>query len=181
MARDALASTPDLDISRIQLRLRRHAGPQWCGITIRPHRYASAAIHGRETHLRQIHALLGESTQKVAFADHQRAGRLAPVTDPALRIFSAGLEQMLIQIRQIANLWHRHKVVAAKISNFAFHSALFLSFRRITKLGSEPPMRPEHDKALRLLAPVAAQHLLYCSSQVVVAKTREYAAKPGKR
>src|SRR5690349_9400931 len=162
MARDALASTPDLDISRIQSRLRGHAGPQWCGITIRPHRYASAAIHGRKTHLRQIHALLGESTQKVAFADHQRTGRFAPVADSPLPILATLLQQMLIQIRQIANLRHRYKVVAAKISNFAFHSALLLSFRRITKLGFESPMRPEHDKARRLLAPVTAQHLLYC-------------------
>ena len=55
------------------------------------------------------------------------------------------------------------------------------SFRQITKLRFEAPVRAEHDKALCLLTPVAAQHLLYCSSQVVIAKPREHAAKPGKR
>src|SRR5207253_10821812 len=95
---------------------------------IPPHLPPPAAVYDWETHLRQIHTLLGQSTQEIAFADHERAGHFSPVSYPALRILTAASQQLLIQIGQIANLRHRDKVIATEVATFPFHAALLVSF-----------------------------------------------------
>src|SRR5437764_52952 len=109
------------------------------------------------------------------------AGYLSPPSYPALGIFAAALQRLLVQIRQVTNLWHRHQMIASEVSTFSFHATLLMRFCGIAKLCFETPMRSEHKKTLRFLTPEATQYLLYRSSEIVIAETCKDSAKPGER
>ncbi|HEU0176690.1 MAG TPA: hypothetical protein VFV58_20680 [Blastocatellia bacterium] len=55
-----------------------------------------------------------------------------------------------------SELWHGHKMIAAKESCLPFNAALLTPFARRAKRGLELPMRAEGDEAIGLLAPVPA-------------------------
>ena len=93
-----LPFTPDLDIRREQLYVRCHTRSQWSRIAVGPHSYTASAVDSRKAHLRQIHALFRQGTQKITLAKHQCARHLSSVSDDSLFILLAASEQMLVQV-----------------------------------------------------------------------------------
>src|ERR1035437_2398524 len=86
-------------------------------------------------------------------------------------------QQLCVQLSQIARRRYRDPVVAAEVAHFAFHPALLVAFAGRAEIGLILPVRTEGDEAGRQLPLIAAQDLLYCTRQVVVAKPAENAAE----
>ena len=95
------------------------------------------------------------TTKKITLAKHQYARRLSSISDDSLFVLLAAIEQMLVQVREVAHVWNRNKMVPAKISAFTFHASFFVSFFWIAELGLKSPVRPERDKTLRFLTPMS--------------------------
>src|ERR1022692_5150802 len=86
-------------------------------------------------------------------------------------------QQLRVQLSKIARRRYRDPVVAAEEAHFAFHAALLMAFAGRAKLSLILPVRTEGNEAGRQLPLIAAQDLLYCTRQVVVAKPAENAAE----
>src|SRR5271163_1183786 len=100
-----------------------------------------------------------------AFLDHQRSDLLLASGDLALFAGAAAGEQLRIELLQVSCLWQRYPVIAPEVAGLAFDPAFLVRFRRVAKVAVEPPVRAEGDEARSLLAPMAAQDLLYRTLQ----------------
>src|ERR1700685_1526241 len=122
----ALSLVPDLHIRRVHLGLHFHPHRNGYRIEVGQHLYTSAPVHLRKMNCRQIKTFLRQSTQVFPLQRHPGAHRLAPLADPSLLIPPRFLPQVQVQGLPVVHLWHRHHVVPAKISSFAFHSTLLM-------------------------------------------------------
>src|SRR5208282_713931 len=74
-----------------------------------------------------------------------------------------------------------HQVVAPEVAYFAFHPTLFVASARIAEIAFEAPVGTKRNQPTGLFPLIAAQDLLHCALQVVVAQSAEDTAKIAKR
>jgi hypothetical protein len=67
----------------------------------------------------------------IVFDSHSFAHRLGSITDLSRFIIPTALKQSRIQIGPICNTGHRHTMIPAEISSFAFHTTLLMAFTRV--------------------------------------------------
>jgi hypothetical protein len=97
--------------------------------------------------------------------------------DSSLPVVFATLQQITIKFIQAGNLGQRRPPAPPKAPDLVLHAALLVATRRRAELGFEQVVRAKRDEAGRLLSPLAAQNLLHCNFQVVIAQRLKYAAE----
>jgi hypothetical protein len=77
-------------------------------------------------------------------------------------------QQLGVELLKVPGLRNRYPVVAQKVAGFALDATLLVRLRRRAEVTCEAPMRAESDEPRGLLAPMAAQDLLYRALEIVV-------------
>ena len=75
----------------------------------------------------------GKQLWRRALLDHRRADGLVAAGDLTPFIFTAGGQQLCVEVIQVARLRQRHPVIAPKVAGFALNPALLVRFPGVQK------------------------------------------------
>src|SRR5437867_4701845 len=97
---------------------------------------------------------------------HRFTNILFAVSNDPLLVLPAGYQQLFIQFLKVCCNRYRNKMIAPKISYFAFNSAFLMRalFAWPTKFCFKLPMRTKGDKSCGFFSPVSLQYLFHCRS-----------------
>src|SRR5664279_4578348 len=180
MPRHQLPLLPDLNVGWKQSRLHLYPRLHRRRVPVRAYLDAALAIYLREANLSQLEAFRRQWQQMLALDFHRLAYLHRLACDTPLLVLLAALQQQCVQLRQVLHPRNRHKVVAPKITHFAFDPTLLVAPRRVAEVGLKAPVRTKTDQSLRLFPLVTAQDLLHRALQVVVAQQPEDTAEVAK-
>src|SRR5437879_8059730 len=103
-----------------------------------------------KTRLSQLESFRRQGQQVFVLDLHGLTDGVRLTRDPPLLVGAAACEQKLVQLFQALHARNRHRMVAAEVAHFAFHTALLVAPRRIAKLRLETPVRAEGDQPFSL-------------------------------
>ena len=116
-------------------------------------------------------------------ADHTIARARPAASDPPLLIRGVAFREVVVELRERAELRDRRQIAATVAADVALHAALLVRARnaRLAEERFEPVMRAERDEPLVLQPVTALQDLRRCCLEVVVADTQRHATEPFER
>src|SRR5438093_816893 len=118
------------------------------------HPHAALAIDDRKTDFRQLKALGNQRQEMRSLNYHALAYHQLPLTDQALLILVAAIQQLPIKLGKVCGLGDRDQVVAPEISNFPFDPTFLMPLRGLTKLRGKSPVRAKSNETFMLEAGV---------------------------
>ena len=157
----AASFVPQFHVAGVGLCLHFRSRLQRHRIEVRQHLDAAHAIDRGKAGPGQVHSLFHQWQQMLSFHQHCGADTLISPFNPTLLILMTSLKKLQVQAVNIGGLGYRHPVIPPKVTDLAFHAALFMGFGGRAELAFKTPVRAECHESRCLFTVVSTQGLLH--------------------